>query len=209
MQPSLPFERVHLILGNDLAGDKVVVNGVVTEKPYLEQSPESCWLKEVSQNPVYHFTKNGVSVRNWRPLNVPVEDDWTVKHQIVVPKSCRQEILSMAHETPLAGHMGVTKTCHKICNHFYLLSLRKDEWNFGDLVMPVRWLGNPNHTIPKARLQPILAVQEPFRTILVDYQRVNAWIWRSSFWSLSTRFLMFPHGQIIFITILMLAMLIL
>ena len=42
MQPSLPFERVHLILGNDLAGDKAVVKGVVTEKPYLEQSPESC-----------------------------------------------------------------------------------------------------------------------------------------------------------------------
>ena len=40
IQPSLPFEGVHLILGNDLAGDKVVVNAVVTEKPCLEQSPD-------------------------------------------------------------------------------------------------------------------------------------------------------------------------
>ena len=40
IQPSLPFERVHLILGNDLAGDKVVVNAVVTEKPRFEQSPD-------------------------------------------------------------------------------------------------------------------------------------------------------------------------
>ena len=31
---------MHLILGNDLAGDKVVVNAVVTEKPCLEQSPD-------------------------------------------------------------------------------------------------------------------------------------------------------------------------
>ena len=31
--PSLPIEGVHLILGNDLAGDKVVVNPVMTEKP--------------------------------------------------------------------------------------------------------------------------------------------------------------------------------
>ena len=32
-RPSLPIEGVHLILGNDLAGDKVVVNPVMTEKP--------------------------------------------------------------------------------------------------------------------------------------------------------------------------------
>ena len=35
MQPSLPFEGVHLILRNDLARDKVVINTVVTEKPCL------------------------------------------------------------------------------------------------------------------------------------------------------------------------------
>ena len=33
VRPSLPIEGVHLILGNDLAGDKVVVNPVMTEKP--------------------------------------------------------------------------------------------------------------------------------------------------------------------------------
>ena len=32
-RPSLPIEGVHLILGNDLAGDKVVVNPVMTENP--------------------------------------------------------------------------------------------------------------------------------------------------------------------------------
>ena len=32
-RPSLPIEGVHLILGNDLAGDKAVVNPVMTEKP--------------------------------------------------------------------------------------------------------------------------------------------------------------------------------
>ena len=207
MQPSLPFERVHLILGNDLAGDKAFVNGIVTEKPCLEQSPESCWLKEVSRNPVYHFTKNGVLVINWRPINVQVEDDWTVKHQIVVPKSCRQEILSVAHETPLAGHLGVTKTCQEICIHFYLISPWKDEWDFADRVMPVRWLGNRIILYQKPHYSPHQRSKRAFRTILVDYQRVNAWIWTSFFWSLSTCFLI--SGQIRFITILMLAMLIL
>ena len=65
---------------------------------------------EVSQSPVCLFTKNGVLMWKWRPPNVSVEDEWAVKHQIVVPKSYRQEILRMAHETPLSGHMGVNKT---------------------------------------------------------------------------------------------------
>ena len=40
IQPLLPLEGVHLILGDDLGEDKVVVNGVVTEMPCLEQSPD-------------------------------------------------------------------------------------------------------------------------------------------------------------------------
>ena len=38
IRPSLPFDGVHL-LGNDLAGDKVVINPIVTENPCLNQSP--------------------------------------------------------------------------------------------------------------------------------------------------------------------------
>ena len=40
IEPLLPLEGVHLILGDDLEEDKVVVNGVVTEMPCLEQSPD-------------------------------------------------------------------------------------------------------------------------------------------------------------------------
>ena len=258
IQPSLPFEGVHLILGNDLAGDKVVVNAVVTEKPCLEQSPDpvekeipglypACVVtramakkkensdneitladtvigqvlegesikssvpesveavaegslsdkadkmstsqliaeqhkdkelaslfarvvdeNEVSQNPECLFTKNGVLMRKWRPPDVSVEDEWAVKHQIVVPKSYRQEILSMAHETPLAGHMGVTKTCQKILNHFYWPGLRKDVVEFCKSCHACQIVGKPNQTIPKAPLQPIPAVQEPFSRVIVD-----------------------------------------
>ena len=36
----LPFKGVHLLLGNDLAGDKVVVNPLVTDMPCMDQSPD-------------------------------------------------------------------------------------------------------------------------------------------------------------------------
>ena len=31
---SLPFDGMHLLLGNDLAGDRVKVNPIVTDKPF-------------------------------------------------------------------------------------------------------------------------------------------------------------------------------
>ena len=39
-QPMLPFKGVHLILGNDLPGETVVGNAIVTKKPSSEKSPD-------------------------------------------------------------------------------------------------------------------------------------------------------------------------
>ena len=39
IRQTLPFKGVHLLLGNDLAGDKVVVNPLVTDIPYMDRSP--------------------------------------------------------------------------------------------------------------------------------------------------------------------------
>ena len=65
-------------------------------------------------------------MRKWRPPSVPAEDEWAVKYQVFVPKNYRQEILSKAHETRLAGHLGVNKTYRKILDHFYWPYLRED-----------------------------------------------------------------------------------
>lgn len=34
------YQGVHLILGNDFAGDKVVINAIVSEKPSSEKYPD-------------------------------------------------------------------------------------------------------------------------------------------------------------------------
>ena len=57
-------------------------------------------------------------MRKWRSPEVPANDEWAVNHQIVVTKIYRSEILSLAHETPVSGQVGVNKTYHKILNHF-------------------------------------------------------------------------------------------
>ena len=40
IRQTLPFKGVHLLLGNDLEGDKVVVNPLVTDTPCMDQSPD-------------------------------------------------------------------------------------------------------------------------------------------------------------------------
>ena len=40
IRQTLPFKRVHLLLGNDLAGDKVVVNPLVFDTPCMDQLPD-------------------------------------------------------------------------------------------------------------------------------------------------------------------------
>ena len=40
IKPSLQFKGVHLLLGNDLAGDKVVVNPLVTDTPNIDQTDD-------------------------------------------------------------------------------------------------------------------------------------------------------------------------
>ena len=46
-------------------------------------------------------------MRKWRSPEIPADDEWAVNHQIVIPKIYRLEILSLAHETPMSGHLGV------------------------------------------------------------------------------------------------------
>ena len=123
---------------------------------------------EISQVPMCYYIKNGILMRKWRPFDVPADDEWAVYHQIVVPKSCRHEILSIAHESPMSGHLGINKTYHKIINHFYWPGLKSDVSEYRKTCHTCQMVGKPNQTIPKAQLQPIPAFDEPFNRILID-----------------------------------------
>ena len=62
---------------------------------------------DVSRDPVCFYTKNDVLMRKWRPSDVPADGEWAVKHQIVVPRCYRPQILSLAHDTPMSGQSGL------------------------------------------------------------------------------------------------------
>ena len=86
----------------------------------------------------------------------------------MVPKLYRSEILSLAHETPMSGHLGVNKTYHKILNHFYWPGFKADVSNNCRSCHTCQVVWKPNQVIPKAGLQTIPAFDEPFSRIIID-----------------------------------------
>ena len=68
---------------------------------------------DLAQDPICCYIKNGILMRKWRSPEIPADDEWAVNQQIVGPKIYRSEILSLAHETPMSGHLGVNKTYHR------------------------------------------------------------------------------------------------
>lgn len=39
--------------------------------------------------------------------------------QFVVPKACRESVLTVAHDSPLSGHLGTKKTAERVTSNFY------------------------------------------------------------------------------------------
>ena len=124
--------------------------------------------KEAANHPVCYFLKADVLMRKWRPPDVPATADWKVTYQIVVPQNSRETILKLALSTPMAGHLGVNKTCNRILSHFYWPGVRKDVVKFCKLCHTCQLVGKPNQKIPVAPLKPIPAFSEPFSRVIVD-----------------------------------------
>ncbi|KAK3084422.1 hypothetical protein FSP39_016366 [Pinctada imbricata] len=114
------------------------------------------------------YIQDGILMRKWRPPDAPPNEVWRVVHQIVVPVAYRGDIMSLAHDTPMAGHLGVNKTYNRILSHFYWPKLRKDVSEFCKSCHNCQMVGKPNQVIPPAPLQPIPAFEEPFSRVLVD-----------------------------------------
>ena len=95
-------------------------------------------------------------------------DDWSVVDQIVIPRWYRDEILSLAHDGPLGGHLGVNKTYDRILRNYFWPGLKKDVKQHCRCCHICQVAGKPNQSIVPAPLYPIPVVGEPFERILVD-----------------------------------------
>lgn len=123
---------------------------------------------EIYKFPVGYYWKEGVLMRKWRSSTVPANESWKEIHQIVLPKCYRNEVVQVAHELPMSGHLGVRKTQDRILRHFYWPGLYGDVAEYCRSCHTCQLVGKPNQTIPPAPLIPIPAFGNPFDSIIVD-----------------------------------------
>lgn len=240
--PTLPVSGVQLLLGNDLAGDRVVTDPIVSENPVVsgpeveqleDDFPEvfpacvvtrsmaekadkedevelgktfmvnldtllagkgrtvqftragliaaqstdpeltpllekSATLEEAAGLPKCFFTQSGVLMRKWRDPESPANHEWEIRYQIVVPSEFRPQVLELAHETPMAGHLGVNKSAAKLLEHFWWPGVRKAVAEHCRHCHVCQMVGKPNQNPPKAPLHPIPAFEEPFSRVIID-----------------------------------------
>ncbi|XP_076055262.1 uncharacterized protein LOC143033653 [Oratosquilla oratoria] len=114
------------------------------------------------------YIENGVLMRKWRASTATADQPWQVRNQIVLPLGFRNNVLRLAHDTPLAGHLGVRKTLFNITQHFHWPTVVKDVAQYCKTCHTCQLVGKPNQKIVEAPLHPIPVMEEPFKKVLID-----------------------------------------
>ena len=119
---------------------------------------------EVCSAGVGFFEREGLVYRRWTPPGRDV-DGMSVE-QLVLPVQCRRTVLQLAHEIPLAEHMGKTKTARRILQRFYWPTLYKDVAEFCKACSKCQ-KASPRR-VKRAPLIPLPVIDEPFSRIAMD-----------------------------------------
>ena len=110
------------------------------------------------------FRRDGLIYRKWSSPGQGMDDREV--EQLVLPVQCRQAVLQLAHEVPIAGHMGKNSTARRILQRFYWPSVYKDTAEF------CRCCGECQKSAPgrkqRAPLIPLPVIDVPFRRIAMD-----------------------------------------
>ena len=104
----------------------------------------------------------GVLCRRWQ------ESDGGELLQVVVPHKLREALVLLAHEGPMAGHLGIRKTVARLRRNFWWPSMSGEVATILKCCHTCQLVGKPNQTPPVAPLHPIPAVDPPFTRVLID-----------------------------------------
>ena len=103
----------------------------------------------------------------YRMYQHPDTQHGKVTRQVVVPRSLRQRVMEVAHNSIMGGHMGVKKTVDRIISNFYWPGLQQDVTHFCrscDVCQKTVHKG----TVPKAPLEKMPLIDMPFKRVAVD-----------------------------------------
>ena len=123
---------------------------------------------EAEKVSVGYLVKDNILMRKWSPTACDNNEKGETVYQIVVPTVHRREVLELAHDLPVSGHLGVRKTYNKVLQHFFWPGLKRDVAKWCKECHTCQLGGKPNQNIPQAPLHPIPVFDEPFSHIFID-----------------------------------------
>ena len=89
-------------------------------------------------------------------------------YQIIIPQKYQVTVLSLAHDIPMAGHMGVGKTHRRVLQYFYWPGISRDVKHYCRSCRVCQSVGKPNQKPAVAPLKPIPVAGEPFSHVIID-----------------------------------------
>ena len=117
------------------------------------------------------FYKDGLLYRKWSPRKADwqpgEESDILVVEQLVVPKLARKMILKLAHDIPLAGHLGVEKTKARILTRYYWPGIFMDVANYCRTCTACQKTARKSQR-DKVNLMTVPIVGNPFEKVAID-----------------------------------------
>ena len=111
----------------------------------------------------HYYRSDGLLYRQWIPRGCNAE---LAVDQLVLLTWCRKAVLQLAHEVPIAGHLGKHKTAIRILRRFYWPTLYKDVEDFCRSCQVCQKFSKQK--VVKAPLIPLPVVTEPFRRVAMD-----------------------------------------
>ena len=107
------------------------------------------------------FCRDGLLYRRYSPPGA--DSDAYDIDQLVLPAPLRSTVLTLAHDIPMAGHLGKKKTADRLLNRFYWPGLFEEHCRTCGPCQKSSTRG-----VKKAPLVPLPIMDEPFRRIAMD-----------------------------------------
>ena len=112
------------------------------------------------------FMKGGLLYRRWVP---PGQDQVAMGvEQLVLPQKCRAMVMELAHNIPLAGHMGKNKTAQRILQRFYWPTLYRDTADYSRSCRECQKTSKRKDRPLNDIILSLPIIEEPFQRIAMD-----------------------------------------
>ena len=112
IRQTLPFQGVHLLLGNDLAGDKAMVNPLVTDTPCIDQSPDHIEQELPDLYPSCAVTR----ARAKKAMLTKNQSDVDLTDSFIGPLLKNEITKALSHNLP--EHQTDSNDCISVSDHF-------------------------------------------------------------------------------------------